>query len=480
MNEPTKDQNPPDTSANSEHAELPSAKPDPAAPIAKSARVDFGEFKQLNTLPGHTVFTFVGFAFVLFEMLFVCMYSDKFWFGVDIRWLGIPSVLLALVIAHFVLRWQEGPTGCLLFAPICHQKPPVVYWRWVRFNDPLFAPGIRFGNRHLVWDAIDELHLSIWGNLMIKSRRLSGPASQSAAGSSPVVLSITQPDVVLKLPFGVASPEHQRELVETIMKFQPNVVLNERLKKAIGATTTKADAGPSQAVNIEKLRQGTVIASLFGAVFLFVVLLDVGYSAFNYLQTLKDYYMCEVDADAGDLNRAQIDYDGAEDIRLHPLPCSWVTAKLMTQEPVGPALYQAKSEALWSMGKKNEAIEAATRALELAPKGFRHNLLLARMFTDVGRGQDAEAQIGKAIENHKGNFLSALYMVALKQGSPPDLTPSAKSAYEKYKAAIDDEVFDSNGPQWPPGGERFLHDIWYKNDVEYVFDRLIGPAKSKQ
>jgi hypothetical protein len=99
----------------------------------------------------------------------------------------------------------------------------------------------------------------------------------------------------------------------------------------------------------------------------------------------------------------------------------------------------------------------------------------------VGKSQQAEEQIELAIENHKGNFLSALYMVALKQQHPPAVSTAAKAAYAKYKAVIDDEVFAAaDGPQWPPGGERFLHDIWYRDDVEYVFSRLIGPEPAQK
>jgi tetratricopeptide (TPR) repeat protein len=438
------------------------------------------QFERLKPMPGHIGFTLVTSGFVLFEMLFVCMYSDKFWFGIDIRMLGIPAVIAALVLTHVLLRLQESPAGCNFFSLLWQQKPPIVYSQWVNINDPLFAPGIRFGNRHLVWSAIDEMQLSIWGNLIIKSRSLSGPVQTSAASPSWVVRRITQPDVVLKLPFGLASPEDQRKLVGLIRSHKPDVVLNQRLRKALGLEQS-TEAKPSPAADSEKLRQATVYASLFGAVFLFVVLLDVGYSTFNYLQTLKFYYLCQVDARAGDLSKAQIDYNEAEEIRLHPLPISWVTNKLMTQEPVGPALFQAKADALWAMGKKDQAIEAATRASELAPKGFRHNLRLARMLTDVGKTKQAEEQIELAIENHKGNFLSALYMVALKQEHPPSVSSAAKAEYAKYRAIIDDEVFaTADGPQWPPGGERFLHDIWYRDDVEYVFNRLIGPEPTRK
>jgi tetratricopeptide (TPR) repeat protein len=476
MNEPAESQGP-----NSDK-KPPDAEPSPSnidGPVG-AANSDAQDFERLKPMPGHVGFTLVTSGFVLFEMLFVCMYSDKFWFGVDIRMLGIPAVLAALILTHFLLQLQESPIGCNFFALVWQQKPPIVYSRWVSINDPLFAPGLRFGNRHLVWNAIDELQLSIWGNLIIRSRSLSGPMQKMDASPSWVVRRITQPDVVLKLPFGLASPEDQRKLVGLIRSHRPAVLLNPRLQKAVGLGPDAA-AKPPQGADAEKLRQATVYASMFGAVFLLVVLLDVGYSTFNYLQTLKFYYLCQVDARAGDLSKAQIDYNEAEGIRLHPLPISWVTNKLMTQEPVGPALVQAKAEALWAMGKKEQAIEAATKAVELAPKGFRHNLMLARMLTDVGKSQQAEEQIELAIENHKGNFLSALYMVALKQQHPPAVSTAAKAAYAKYKAVIDDEVFAAaDGPQWPPGGERFLHDIWYRDDVEYVFSRLIGPEPAQK
>jgi len=34
-------------------------------------------------------------------------------------------------------------------------------------------------------------------------------------------------------------------------------------------------------------------------------------------------------------------------------------------------------------------------------------------------------------------------------------------------------------PMWPPGGNRFIHDVFYKDDINFVFDRLLD-APSKQ
>jgi hypothetical protein len=98
---------------------------------------------------------------------------------------------------------------------------------------------------------------------------------------------------------------------------------------------------------------------------------------------------------------------------------------------------------------------------------------IARMLYDMGRVDQAEKQLDEAMENHKDTFLPQLYMVAVKQASPVKVDPAAQAEYVKQKAKLDEETF-ADEPHWPPGGNRFLHDIWFREDVEFVLNKLIG------
>ena len=60
-------------------------------------------------------------------------------------------------------------------------------------------------------------------------------------------------------------------------------------------------------------------------------------------------------------------------------------------------------------------------------------------------------------------------------------TPSSAAVSSAYKKAMDDltESTFAHEPVWPPGGNRFIHDVFYKDDINFVFDRLLD-ASPKQ
>lgn len=409
--------------------------------------------QTLKTTGAHAWFTLVGSAFVVFQIIFVTLFSNEFWFALNLRWLGPVAVLIAIPIAHLLLSLQETPRAIDLLSFIWKEKPPIIYRSWLTLNDPLFGSGIRFGNRNIAWNVIDSVELSFLGNLVLRSRTVSGAAPKT---DSKFDAKLTAPEVVLKFPFGVGSYDDQKKLIELIQQARPDVVLNDRLKKKLDTPELKAAA---------KIPQ-------LGAIFLTLVLFDVGYSLFSYLECMKCFYLAQRDAIAGNNTSAAAQYAEAVDIKNHPLPISWVTYKVMKEKPVGPGVNLAQADALWLMGKHNEAIECAEKALELSPKNFRTNLQLARMFAAEGKISDAEHQLELAKENHKDSFLPQLYMVALKQKSPTHLDEPARAAYSKYREELDGDLF-ADEPHWPPSGDRFLHDVWYRKDVDFVWNKLI-------
>lgn len=433
-----------------------------------------------GTTAAHRGVTLMGFSFVVFEVFFLTLYSDSYWFPVDLTWLGAPAVLVAMVIAHLLLVSIESRKGLQIASCIFKGLPPVVYRKWATINERSYAPGVEFGLRRVTFEAIDELELTFWGNLRLKSYSLCGrfpkpPATAPAASAS----KDHPPDVILKLPLGVASPAHQKELVAVMQKHKSAMLLNKRLVKQINAPelTGKAQAWIQQ----------------LGVVFLFLVLLDVGHSTFTYLEILKSYYQAQQTAltsTNGSRGDAQKLFDRAETLRQHPLTISWVSNKLLNEGIMASGILQARADALWRMERKDEAVQSAREALALSPKSWRINLKLARYLTFMGDGRKAHAEIETAISDHKGSFLPRLYMLALKKehgipgparAAPTDTASSGTSLtglYKKYRDELDDEVFGKE-PVWPPGGNRFLHDVFYRDDITYIFDRLIGD-KPKQ
>jgi hypothetical protein len=49
--------------------------------------------------------------------------------------------------------------------------------------------------------------------------------------------------------------------------------------------------------------------------------------------------------------------------------------------------------------------------------------------------------------------------------------------YDLYVQRLIDIAFGDE-PLWPPGGNRFLHELIYLDDATFVFDRLIGKRAS--
>lgn len=412
---------------------------------------------RLRTTIGHQGYTVVGIGFIVFELGFLILYSNEFWFEHNVASLGIPAALLALCLAHFLLIWLESESGCNFFSPIWKRRPPCVYRQWVRLDDADLEPGISFGERHVVWRAIDEVELTIWGNLRILSRALSGAPSAKAKKSKLPFFQPVDAEEILKLPFGFGSVADQKLIIDTMRHYNPALKLNDRLKKRLDQKDVK----------------GTAYVQQLGAVFLFLVLMDVGFSMFNYLEMLKNYYLCELTATAESRDRRKISpffFAQAEEIREHPVPISWVSTKIMGEGKVASGLYQTRAEALWAMGKKEEAIESMLKSLKLSPS-FRLNLKVARMMALNGQRDKAEEQLKEAMEEHDSALLPRLYMLALSSGA------ERPSLYKSYLHDLDDDLFGTD-LMWPPGSHVFLQDVFYRDDLTFIFDKMLDTDTS--
>jgi hypothetical protein len=384
----------------------------------------------------------IGVSFVVFEIVFIGFYSNNFWFSLDLANLGVPAILAAAVLAYGVLRLLEGPLGCRVASPLFKGKPPVVYRTWLQTDDD----GFSFGLRHVRWQVIDTVELSLFGNLIVRSRAICGDEQ-------------LQPDLIFKFPFAAAAQPEQRQFIETLKLARSGVSLNKRLVKNISSPIVR----------------GQNFVQFIGAGMMLVLLLDLGYSSFYYLEMLKHYYLADTNALSGQLADAGVELKAADTLRAHPLPISYVTTRFLNVGSCAAGVSSARAEALWHMDRKDDALAEVQQAIKASPENFRGYLHYARLLEDSGKLPEAREQMEKAVEKHKDSLLPRLYLLANAHDQRPELVATV---YKQSMDDLKDKVFQDE-PIWPPGGGTFVHDVFYSRDISFVLDRLLSKPGSK-
>ncbi len=69
-------------------------------------------------------------------------------------------------------------------------------------------------------------------------------------------------------------------------------------------------------------------------------------------------------------------------------------------------------------------------------------------------------------------LLPKVYLMALSSHNA-QLPGTVRETYLQSLSDLDEHVFGSE-PVWPPGGEGFVHDVWYRDDLCFVFDHLFA------
>jgi tetratricopeptide (TPR) repeat protein len=407
-----------------------------------------GSTAVMRTSFSHRGLALVSSALISFEIIFVILLAAPFWFDLNLVPLAIPTVVLMALLANMLLGYLESPSVCRMLRFVLNGRPLLVYRQWIRFDEQ----GFTFGVKRVRWDVIDEVALNFFGTLLVKSRHLCG---------SPHVVKdndLNPADVVVKLPFSAIAFALQNQFVETLRAKKPDVVLNDRLKKQIN----------------QPLVKGMQYVQGASVVFLSLALLDLGYATFSYLETLKEYYLCRVDAIANESSTAMEHFQKAEELRLHPLPISYISTKLTSLGGVSENYQQARWEALWEMGRHEDALKVAKDIADKSPKGFRSHLRVARLYSQVGDNAAVEEQIKKAIEKRDDALLPRMYQMAYLLGNHK--SEEAKKSFDDYATKLDEEVFGKE-PSWPPGDIHYVDSVWYKGDLHYVLSRVLGKAK---
>lgn len=384
----------------------------------------------------HQILTLVGAAFLCFEFIFLYMYFDSFWFRVDLSAYGLITILIAVAIAHVLLMFAESDVFANLMFFLLKGRPAAVYRKWLRLEPEFLV----FGVRRVRLDVIDELELSWFGNLIVKSRTICGAGAKQA-------------DVLLKLPFAAGSFAAQEELLNRIKSHRPDVVLNKRL---LNRNVT--------------WQQGTQITQLLTAGLMTLLLLDVGFSSFYYLELLKHFYLAETSLLLDKKDESDKHWVQAENLRTHPLPISWVSSKFLKSSTVAAGIWEQRARILWLQGKHEEAIENSKKSVDEAPTNLRHRLYQTRLLETENKVGESGKQLEQILKDHKHSLLPRLYLLAIAKSR----TPNAVSA--KYKEQLDkcyEDTFE-NEPVWPPGGNCHFVELFYSDDVIFLLDRYLN------
>ncbi len=418
--------------------------------------------RQFHTTLSHQSFLAISSAFILFEVLFLFLYADKDWFAINLLPWGAPASLFALLLAHGLLQWLESPRGCQIFAPLLNGLPPVVYRRWILTNEVGFERSLRFGQKRVVWKAIDSAELTFFGNLLLRSRLVSGSATLIADGKKQV--DQNPPFLLFKLPFGVAAKADQQEFVRLLQRENPQCQFNPRLQKQVA----KNDPPGSSAV------------LLIVSVFFLAFFMDVGFATFDYLEILKHYYLAELYSTQEPRNMAlaKSDFEEADSMFFHPAPFSWVTRKLLDTDNTKAGIMQLRADTLWRLGDREQALISIRKARGSTSKSFRVDLKLARMLTDMGREKEAMVVIDEAVDKSKDALVPRAYKIALLETKKNPNPVAAHRFFDIAMQEFDDKVFGED-PSWPPNVSESLLDVWHREDVVYVFERMIKAKQQK-
>lgn len=448
--------------------------------------MDSGKTNVVRTCLSHRGYSLVKVSYAMFAVLFVYWFSDSGWFDYNLGLIGLPIIVLIIVLAHFILLLLESYLGVKLFSWILKGKPPVFYLKWIELHGCTFdtdksdtandakqehsgeqdggleQPAFSYGNKRIKLDVIDELELSIWGNLLIKSYANRGELSTKEIGDKRKY----EPDILAKLPLSAVNQVSQNEFIELVKATNPELVTNKRLSKRLES----------------KIVKGEEFVKSLGAVFLSFVLLDLGFATGYFLEMQKHFYLShallkndqyysEIVASDNRRIKAQEEFSQGELMMKNRTSISLVQRALFDHGSAVGGVYQARAEALWEMNKKDEAMESLSKAHELYPKSLKLMIELARWKFETGDMKGSKEILEKAIEEHKEDMLPCLYMIAADKKSLKSDTDIEKLS-RTYLEKLDEEVFGEE-PWWPPGGNRFLSERLYRDDVIFLARQLL-------
>lgn len=435
----------------------------------------------------HLVYTLIGFAWPVFGLVFLILLCSTDWFAVNVAQLFPLAVIFALAVGHclaFVLESDLATRAAYFFK---NGLPLIYYRRFALVFEPAAVvedgqtdeqtcygqAALLIGRRRVLFEAVDELYLTFLGTLEVRSFASCGQVfekSEKERNEAVAQSVVNRPDVLVRIPLSILDLKEQKALVELFQKYSPGLTMNDRLRDRLKSPIVKGQ---------------NLIQSL-GAALLVFALCDVTFATFTWLEMLKGYYgaqMCmrhpqeaQVFQPGADPSaRAKQLFDQAEQLRLHPSPYSWAYRALFANGNSQAQLLAIKAETLYRMGRKVEAVATLEEALTAKTSGFKAKLQLVRYLAEDGENKKAQAILDEILEKHKDVLLPRVYTEALLVNDDEKAVPAT---YEKYLQVLDEEAFGSE-PAWPPGGEKPIMEMWKRDDLTFLAERLLLKKGSK-
>jgi predicted Zn-dependent protease len=142
----------------------------------------------------------------------------------------------------------------------------------------------------------------------------------------------------------------------------------------------------------------------------------------------------------------------------------------MQQGKLNSIIAEVRSQALLQLGKKGEALQSILDSINSSPKIVAYRLHAARLYLSLDKRADAKEQIIKACDQNKDSLLPRLYMLSLLMSAGE--SKEAASFYQTYSKQLQEKYFGEE-PIWPPGGQTFLHALFYQEDLDFIFNKLL-------
>lgn len=428
--------------------------------------------RKLRPSYSHLVYTLIGFAWPVFGVIFLVLLCSTDWFAVNVAQFFLLAVFFALVIGHclaVVLESNLVTRACYFFK---NGLPLIFYRRFALIFEPASQadtspstpsygqPALLIGQKRVLFNAVDELYLTFLGTLEVRSFASSGRVFDEVEQGAIA----NRPDVLVRIPLSILDLKEQKALVELFQAHRPELKVNDRLRDRLKSPIVKGQ---------------NLIQSL-GAALLVFALCDVTFATFTWLEMLKGYYgaqLCMRHPEEAQIFKPGADakaratqlYDQAEELRLHPSPFSWAYRALFANANSQAQLAAIKAETLYRLGRKAEAVASLEEILSAKTSGFKAKLQLVRYLTEDGENKKAQAILDEILEKHKDVLMPRVYTEALLLGSDER---AVRAVYEKYLKELDEEAFGSE-PAWPPGGEKPIMEMWKRDDLTFLADRLL-------
>ncbi len=442
----------------------------------------------------HLVYTLIGFAWPVFGVVFLVLLCSTSWFALNVVQLFPLAVVFALLMGHCLALALESNLATKAAYFFKNGLPLIFYRRFAFVYEPTSStshssdpssgqsatsatdraalcygqPALLIGHRRVLFEAVDELYLTFLGTLEVRSFASCGQVFAKAEKAEATALN--RPDVLVRIPLSILDLKEQKELVELFRKYRPGLTINERLVDRLKSPIVKGQ---------------NLIQSL-GAALLVFALCDVTFATFTWLEMLKGYYGAQlcmrhpdeaaVFAPGSDPKARAVElFDQAEQLRLHPSPFSWAYRALFANGNSQAQLLAIKAETLYRMGRKAEAVATLEEAMTAKTSGFKAKLQLVRYLAEDGENKKAQAILDEILEKHKDVLLPRVYTEALLLAHDEKAVPAT---YEKYLQVLDEEAFGSE-PAWPPGGEKPIMEMWKRDDLTFLADRLLLKKSGK-